>query len=165
MGYLLLLLIVMPLVEIAVFITVGERIGLWPTLGLVVATAFLGAALLRVQGLAALGAARASLARDEFPVTQVFDGLCLLIAAALLITPGFVTDALGLVLFLPGFRAALRRTLWRYLAARGEVRVWTDAEELRTGPRPPGGPTVIEGEFEEIPPEEESEGSGEGPQR
>jgi UPF0716 protein FxsA len=163
MGYLLLLLIGMPLVEIAVFITVGERIGLWPTLGLVVATAFLGAALLRIQGLAALSAARASLARDEFPVTQVFDGLCLLIAAALLITPGFVTDALGFMLFLPGFRAALRRALWRYLVAKGEVRVWTDAEELRTGPTPGGGPTVIEGEFEEIPPEEESEGTRDGP--
>ncbi len=165
MGYLLLLLIGMPLIEIAVFITVGERVGLWPTLGLVVATAFVGAALLRIQGLAALSEARASLARDEFPVTQVFDGLCLLIAGALLMTPGFVTDALGLLLFLPRFRAALRRALWRYLVTKGEVRTWTDADEFRTGPRPRGGPTIIEGEFEEIPPEEEGDGTRDGPGR
>jgi UPF0716 protein FxsA len=161
MGVLLLflLLVGMPLLEISVFISVGERIGLWPTLGLVVATAFVGASLLRVQGLAAVNQARESLARDEFPVTQVFDGLCLLVAAALLITPGFVTDGVGLMLFVPAFRGWLRRGLWRHLVTRGEVRVWTDEEEFRAGPRG-GGPTVIEGEYREIPPDEDRDETG-----
>lgn len=158
--FILLALIVVPLAEISVFVAAGERLGLWPVLGLVVATAFVGAGLLKAQGLAVLQRARASLDHGELPIAEVFDGVCLLLAGAFLLTPGFLTDALGLSLFVPPLRRALRHALWRYLVTHGEVQVWTAEEEGRGGPRRPRGPTVIEGDYREVPPEEGPEGDG-----
>lgn len=80
--------IAVPVIEIAAFIEVGGWIGLWPTIGIVIATAFAGTTLLRLQGLAVLRRFQESASRNELPVTEVFDGLCLLIAGALLLTPG-----------------------------------------------------------------------------
>jgi len=90
-----------PLLEIAVFIQVGGWLGLWPTLALVVLSAMIGAWELRAQGLATLARARAVIDAGEVPTREIFDGACLLIAGVLLLTPGFVTDALGLLLFVP----------------------------------------------------------------
>ncbi|MDP6788603.1 MAG: FxsA family protein [Rhodospirillales bacterium] len=139
----------MPILEIAVFIEVGGRIGLGPTMAVVVATALAGAALLRQQGLATLHRARHSLAEGRLPLTEVFDGLCLICAGALLLTPGFVTDGIGLLLFVPGVRAALRDLLGRRLVAAQP-----------RSPRPDGGP-VIEGEFHHLG--EEEPGGGAAP--
>ena len=154
MGVILLLVMVgVPIVEIAVFMEVGGRIGLWPTLGVVVLTAIAGSILLRHQGLSTLFRVRESLQRGRFPVLEVFDGLCLVLAGALLLTPGFVTDAVGLLLFVPALRALARRRLGRYLRASGRVEAWTDDP----GPRPfgaedPGG-VVIEGDYHEVSPD------------
>ena len=126
-----------PILEIAVFLEVGGRIGLAPTMVVVVATALAGAALLRHQGLATLHRARHSLAEGRVPLTEVFDGMCLIIAGALLLTPGFVTDGVGLLLFVPGLRATLRALLGRRLVAQPR-------------PQPPGGGPVIEGEFQRV---------------
>jgi UPF0716 protein FxsA len=156
--YILLALIFIPLVEIAVFIEVGDAIGLWSTLVVVVLTAMAGTALLRQQGLRTLRRAQESVARHEPPVREVFDGLCLLIAGVLLLTPGFVTDALGSLLFIPVFRTVLGRFLWRQMLAKGEV--WVDGERVDTSGTdgsPPGSGSdgFIEGEFEEV---EENDG-------
>ncbi|SLN21001.1 FxsA family protein [Oceanibacterium hippocampi] len=147
----LLAFVAVPLIEIAAFIQVGERIGLWPTLAIVIATAVVGTALLRHQGLATLGKAQAVIARGEMPVREVFDGLCLIFAGALLLTPGFVTDTLGLLLFVPGLRQAIGGFLMRRLMARGNVFV---AGEFRPGgPQRPDGqrrPGVIDGEYDVV---------------
>ncbi len=147
-------LIVVPMAEIALFIQVGGAIGLWPTLAIVVLTAFAGTALLRAQGTSTLNRARESLDRGVFPVAEVFDGLCLLVAGALLLTPGFFTDTVGLLLFVPAVRGGLRELLWRWLRARGDVRVrfeeMADGEIIEAeyeihdedGPRPGGGPVI-----------------------
>ncbi len=144
MGYILFALFVgVPLLEIAVFVAVGGQIGLWPTLGAVVATALAGSVLLRVQGLSTLYRAREHMERGELPVRELFDGVCLVFAGALLLTPGFVTDGVGLLLFLPPFRAAIRRGLGSLVAARGSVHTFH-------GPGPDGGPpggTTIDGDF------------------
>ena len=140
---LLLALVITPIVEIAVFIEIGGWIGLWPTLAIVVITAMAGTALLRAQGLATLARARQSLARGEFPVRQVFDGACLLVAGALLLTPGFVTDGVGLALFLPPVRDRLRR----WVLASGRIRV--DAGTT-PGPRPDRDDEIIEGDYHEV---------------
>jgi UPF0716 protein FxsA len=132
--------IAIPIVEIAVFIQVGGWIGLWPTLALVVLTAIAGTWLLRLQGLAVLGSIRAQLERGQAPAAELFDGACLLVAGILLLTPGFVTDAFGLVLFVPAVRALLRRALARYIDVRHGA--------VPSGP--PGGPGTIEGEAVEI---------------
>lgn len=151
--YILLALVFVPLVEIAVFIEVGDAIGLWSTLVVVVVTAMAGTALLRQQGLRTLRRAQESLARNEPPVREVFDGLCLLIAGVLLLTPGFVTDALGGLLFVPVLRAVLGRLLWRQMLAKGEV--WVNGERVDTSgtrePPPEGGSgALLEGEYEEV---------------
>ena len=95
------LFIVIPIVEIAVFIEVGGRIGLWNTVAVVIITAMIGTWLLRSQGLKTLESARRNMERQVFPVAELFDGICLLLAGGLLLSPGFVTDAFGFLLFVP----------------------------------------------------------------
>ena len=152
MGLLILLAMIgVPIVEIAVFIQVGGWIGLWPTIATVLLTALVGTALLRQQGFATLVKVRESLEAGRLPMAEVFDGVCLLVAGALLLTPGFVTDAVGFLLFVPPARAAAGRWLTAYLLSSGRVHVRTDdPAPRRDGARPTGGPTVIEGEYEEI---------------
>jgi len=152
--FLFLLFLSVPLVEIAVFIEVGGLLGLWPTIGIVVLTAMLGAMLFRIQGLATLRQAQASLATNVFPAREVFNGLCLLIAGTLLITPGFVTDSLGFLLFFPPFRHFLHHIAERHLMHPP----WPNTPDgPETGPRPSdamGGKTMggktIEGVYWEI---------------
>ncbi len=146
MGLVILLaLILAPLIEIGVFIEVGGALGLWPTLGLIVLTALLGAWQLRVQGLATLTKARSQMDRGVMPARELFDGLCLLAAGALLLTPGFVTDSLGALLFVPPFRDFLRRRAAQHLAEHGEVYVHASA-----GRRPPGDGEVIDGDYRDV---------------
>lgn len=135
-----------PLAEIAVFIEVGDHIGLGPTLALIVLTAIVGATMLRYQGFAVLRRAQQQLDKGTVPVREVFEGLCLLVAGALLLTPGFITDALGALLLVPPVRHLLYRQVRRHL----EVRV--AGGPAPGGPRPSGGPT-IDAEFEEVPDE------------
>lgn len=131
--------LVVPLGEIYVLIQVGGVIGALPTVALVVFTAALGAVLIRAQGLATVARMRQAMDRGELPALELLEGACLLVAGALLLTPGFVTDTVGFALLVPG----LRRALILALAARG----------AGPGGRPPGaagtpGPgRIIEGEY------------------
>ncbi len=150
-------LIGVPLIEIAVFVEVGERLGLWPTLALVVATAMLGTAMLRHQGLSVLARARESLEAERFPVGEIFDGVTLLIAAALLLTPGFVTDAAGFLLLVPGFRRWLGRVLRQRMEARGGFAPSTSRRGAGTRRRQG---RVIDGEYEELRPDGGADGPG-----
>ncbi|HYD29572.1 MAG TPA: FxsA family protein [Azospirillaceae bacterium] len=155
--YLILPFILIPMLEIAVFIQVGGLIGVMPTVALVLLTAVMGMTLLRRQGMATLGRARASLERNELPVQEVFDGFCLVMAGALLLTPGFVTDTLGLALFIPAVRRALRRRLFNVLRRRAEMRVFVNGRAVdpdgvnRPASRP--SPTIIEADFNEVRPD------------
>ena len=127
-ALLLSLFIAIPLAEIAVFIQAGERFGLWPTLGLIILTALLGATLLRYQGLRTLRRVQESLSHGEMPIGEVFNGLCLLIASALLITPGFLTDGFGFALFVPGIRHAIGSGLAKVLMSRKSIHNKTEAQ-------------------------------------
>lgn len=155
--YILLAFILTPIVEITVLIGVGGLIGLWPTLAIVVATAVLGTWLLRAQGLATLARARDSLARNTMPMNEVFDGACLLVAGALLLTPGFVTDAFGFVLFVPPFRSLLRQFITRRLADSSHMSVWIDGEPTPKSPQVNG---IIDGEFREVRPDDDKPSAG-----
>ena len=150
--------IAVPLAEIALFIEVGGVIGLWPTLAIVVLTALVGTALLRAQGLATFARAQAALARGDLPMQEVMHGFFLVIAGALLLTPGFLTDAVGMALFVPAVRSALGRAIRRAALAHAEVRVYTTGAQPqpdRQGEKP--GP-IIEGEAEvEAPPPDDTE--------
>ena len=102
--YLLLALILVPLIEIALFIEVGGLIGLWPTILLVIVTAILGANMLRAQGVAAMRRLQSDLERGADPSPIIVHGAMLLFAGALLLTPGFLTDAVGFTLLVPAAR-------------------------------------------------------------
>ena len=151
--FILLALIAVPIIEIAVFLEVGGRIGALNTILMIVITAMIGTWLLRSKGLQTLQRAQQSLNQNVFPVTEVFDGLCLLVAGGLLLTPGFVTDVVGFLLFAPAIRKFLREIAWSYLARSGQARTWTNAENpMGPGANNPGGkgPGTIDGEFREI---------------
>lgn len=138
---LLSVLIAVPLIEIGVFIQVGGAIGLWPTLGAIVLTALAGSALIRHQGLAILGQARDSFAAGRLPVREIFDGICLLLAGALLLTPGFVTDAIGALFLVPTIRGFIRTAVLTQFLDRHGDRKNGDASARD------GEPTTIEGKY------------------
>jgi UPF0716 protein FxsA len=115
------LLILGPMAEIALLLAVGSAIGVWPVVLLCLASAFLGAFLLRIQGLAALRAVHRDIAEGRVPVEAAADAVFLAIAAPLLMTPGFISDAVGFLLLIPAVRSFLARSalagLRRRLAA------------------------------------------------
>lgn len=126
MAWLILLVFIgVPLSEIAVFIELGERLGLWATLVLIISTAVIGTLILRHQGLQTLNNARESLARNEMPVKEAVDGIFLLIAGALLLTPGFLTDGVGAALLCPPVRRILQAWFRKRLVVGGH---WTAGE-------------------------------------
>ncbi len=136
--------IFVPLIEIGVFIEIGGWIGLWPTLAIIVATAIIGAAFLRQQGLATLLRAQQEMGAGRMPMRELFDGVCLLAAGALLLTPGFVTDAVGFALLIPFVRTTFGRWLWHLLATHGLVHT------RKGGSRGRRGPQIIDAEYEEV---------------
>lgn len=109
--WLLIAFIAVPLIEIGLFIQVGGAIGLWPTLLIVLVTALLGTFLVRTQGALALGQLRSSFSDMRDPTEPLVHGAMILFAGALLLTPGFFTDALGFALLIPAVRSAAYRNI------------------------------------------------------
>ena len=101
---LFILFLLVPLVEIFFLIQVGQVIGAGWTIFLVVATAVIGAFLLRLQGFQTLHRAQRTMQQGQLPATEMLEGLCLLVSGALLLTPGFVTDTMGFLLLMPPVR-------------------------------------------------------------
>jgi len=112
---LFLLFLIVPAVELALLLQIGRWIGLWPTIGLIFATALAGSFLARREGMATWRAFRQRLAEGKLPGRELIDGVLILLAGALLITPGVLTDLLGLIGLLPPTRALIRRYLMRRL--------------------------------------------------
>lgn len=146
MGRLLLLFILVPTLELALLIEVGTRIGLLPTLGLIVATGAAGAYLARRQGLGVLKVIQSDMARGRLPAGPMVDGLIILMAAALLLTPGILTDAVGFLLLIPASRSVLKSFVWKRLKKavqegrmRYEVHVdresWSRSQPIDVTPR------------------------------
>jgi UPF0716 protein FxsA len=132
------LFLLIPLLEIYLLIKVGSQIGALATVFLVVFTAVLGALLLRHQGLYTYAKVQQATARGELPTMAMLEGLVLLICGAMLLTPGFFTDALGFLGLVP----PLRRALILKVLERGVIH----AQQAPPGQRPPGQRT-IEGEY------------------
>lgn len=122
--WLLLAFLAVPLIEIALFIQIGGAIGLFPTLGVVILTAVAGTYLVRSQGLGAISRVQQSFNNMEDPRVPLADGAMILFAGALLLTPGFFTDAVGFALLIPQSRAVIRR----FLAARIKQATFVHAE-------------------------------------
>ena len=115
---LLLLFTIVPLVELFLLVKLGTVIGVGPTVLIVIGTGVLGASLARWQGLGVLRRVSDDLAQGRLPADALIDGLLILIAGAVLLTPGLITDALGFMLLVPQGRALVRRMV----AARMEQR-------------------------------------------
>lgn len=145
--WLLIAFIIVPIIEIALFIQVGGWLGLWPTLAIVVATALLGTWLVRTQGALALSELRGSLSGQSDPTEALAHGAMILVAGVLLLTPGFFTDALGFALLTPPFR----RAAFNYLRKRVKVQSFSTGPQRR--PRTANGANTIEGEFVEVEPD------------
>ena len=140
--YLFLAFLLVPIIEIALFIQVGGLIGLWPTLAIVVVTAVAGTWLVRTQGRLALARLAQSFNELRDPTEPLAHGAMILLAGVLLLTPGFFTDAVGLALMVP----KVRTWVLKYLSTRVQVQ----SVRFGTPPRqPPSGPgDVIDGEYE-----------------
>jgi UPF0716 protein FxsA len=150
--FLVILFIVVPIAELYVIIQVGELIGVWPTIGLLLLDSVLGAALLRSQGRAAWRRFQEALASSRMPAKEVYDGAAIIFGGALLMTPGFLSDILGFFLLVPPTRALLRRFLLglarRYGPARSVFFIYDrrpSSWRRETGTPPPRGPRPSSG--------------------
>jgi len=137
---LFLLFIIVPIVEMWVLIQVGTKIGAFYTIGLVLLTALVGINLLRQQGLSTLWRAQQRMNSGEMPVLEMVEGLLLAIGGALLLTPGFITDAIGFACLLPGLRQLIVARMARHFTV---VQAGYRAESTETQ----GKNQTIEGDF------------------
>ena len=117
---LLILFTVVPLVELALLIKLGDAIGLWPTITIVIATGVLGATLAKSQGTRTVGAIRAQLAEGRAPTEGLINGLLILVGGVVLLTPGLLTDILGFSLLVPFTRDMFRKNLQNRLRKHAE---------------------------------------------
>ena len=155
-----LLLLAMPVVELAVIVQVAGAIGVIETLALLIAVSVAGAWLLKQQGLATWRSLQQTMASGRMPTKEATDGALILLGGALLLTPGFVTDAFGLVFLLPPTRALVKSSFRKLFGAwaikrAGRAGVIYDATvtHVRRGPRreeggvtPSGSPGLSRGE-------------------
>jgi UPF0716 protein FxsA len=140
MGWILLLFTAVPILEMYLLISVGGYLGALPTIALVMLTAVVGVALLRWQGTSMLTRGMARMSSGTLPAQEIAEGMMLGISGALLLTPGFITDAFGFFLLFPPARLLILRLLKRRLKVVGMP---------PESPRQPGSPgETIEGEFE-----------------
>ncbi len=157
---LLILFIGIPLLEIAAFIQIGSVIGLGWTLAGIVATAVIGAFVIRLQGFQVIAEIQRAAAQDEIPVNAVIHGAFLLVAGLLLLTPGFVTDTIGFLFLVPPLRLAIASLAWRRISPHVHtMSTYPGYRQSGPGYRQSGGNAgsgtagdVIEGEAVDITP-------------
>jgi len=121
LGKLFLLFAAMPIIEIALLLEVGDIIGGWNTVAVVIITAFLGATLVRQQGLQTFMSAQTKMQQGQIPNNEVAEGLLLLVAGVLLVTPGFVTDAIGFLFTLPLTRPIFAKWVTKAVLSKFKV--------------------------------------------
>ena len=144
---LVIVFIVVPIAEIALLVRVGTAIGVWWTVALLIADSIIGSLLLRTQGRAVWRRFQATMQAGRMPHREVQDGVLVIFGGALLITPGFISDILGLILLIPPSRAVVRRLVMRSLAKRAANRVNDRGANDRGAPR---GVWDVEGTATEV---------------
>ncbi len=148
------LFIIIPLVELYVIIAVGEEIGALWTVILVLLTAVIGVNLLRIQGMSTLARAQRSMAQGSIPAMEMMEGIALAVAGVLLITPGFITDAIGFLCLFPATRRAIIRSIMARVSLQtgfggfqsGQHQHHKPGSESAEG-KPPKVGRTIEGEY------------------
>jgi UPF0716 protein FxsA len=134
-GVLLVLFLILPIVELYVIVQVGQSIGVLPTLALLILLSVAGAWLVKREGLGVWVRFRSQVERGALPTNELLDGILILLAGALMLAPGFVTDAVGILLLIPPSRAVVRSLLSRRFRARLDA-------ATAAGFRGPGGTFV-----------------------
>jgi UPF0716 protein FxsA len=157
--------IIIPIIEITVLMQVGALLGVWPTIAIVILTAWVGAKYVRQQGIATLNSVQEKMAQGQMPSDEIVTGLVLLVAGVMLVTPGFVTDFLGLSLLIPAVRQAIAGSVKSHITtnsasqqsfqfnSEGNVYEHEDATEQQDSPfqahiKPPHKAKTLDGEFE-----------------
>ncbi|MFN4154287.1 MAG: FxsA family protein [Paracoccaceae bacterium] len=141
------LFLIIPLVEIALFITIGGWLTLWPTLALVLLTGIVGTALMRWQGLKVLAELRGDMGQLSNPLSPLAHGALIVVAGLLLLTPGFFTDTIGFLLMAPKVREAVIA----FVGSRIRTQTFGTQTHNPHDARSPGqGPNVIDGEYFEV---------------
>lgn len=152
MGKLFLLFAILPIIEIALLINVGEIIGGWNTVGIVIITAFVGAYLVRKEGLSTLTTAQQKMQSGAMPGQEMAEGFLLVIAGVLLVTPGFVTDGIGFLLSMPLTRPLIAKSLLKQLTVKvvnGQQQAhFYHQQQWSNQPYTQQEEDIIEGEFE-----------------
>lgn len=143
----LIIFIVIPLIELGIFAAVSDHIGLGSALLFALFTAILGGSLVRMQGLQTIMSMRGSMDKGQMPVSELFDGFCIVAAGALLITPGFLTDAIGFSLLVPALRSFLKHIIKNHTKWTMEAGGFA-SHDFST--RRQGDPDIIEGEYENL---------------
>ena len=145
MAVLFLLFIVVPIVELVLIIQVGQAFGAWNTVGLLIIDSLVGAWLVKHQGLGLLKRSRERLQKGEMPSDEIFSGIAILFAGALMLTPGFLTDAVGLIILIPPIRSIAIAGIRRNFRSRAtntsatwNLEVW-NSEDLDDEQEPPFG--------------------------
>lgn len=151
---LMLIFIIFPLLEIAVLIEAGELIGFWPTVLILMGAAFLGLFVIRQQGMSIVGRMLGAMNEGRFPLEPMLDSYVLTTAGFLLIMPGLISDAIGLLLLVPPIR---------HLAVRSVVGEYPSGAQPQPGPQPreerrSSRPIVIEGTYERIDDDDDDKG-------
>jgi UPF0716 protein FxsA len=157
---LIVVFIIVPIAELYVLIQIGSAIGILPTIALLILDSVLGAALMRSQGRAAWMRFNRALAEGRMPGREVMDGALVIFGGALLLTPGFLSDFLGLILLLPPTRAIVRTVLVRRFAGRVMTSAASGAQSrmgriftFETDGRPGAqDDDIVEGTAREVPP-------------
>ncbi len=147
------LFLVIPIVEIYILLEVGDLIGAFPTIILVVLTAVIGAGLLRQQGLSTLARLQQNMGQGKLPAQEMIEGVLLAVGGALLMTPGFVTDTMGFLCLLPFSRKFIAQAIMKRSADKFKAGVNAQMGGFTYqshNDKRPDEPNVVEGEFTEV---------------
>ena len=157
---LLIAFLLVPLVEIGLFIQIGGFIGLWPTLAIVVVTAIVGAKLVQHQGSGVLARLQSSFQDLRDPSEPLAEGAMILFSGALLLTPGFFTDAVGFALLVPGVRRAIIARVRSRMAFVDMNARQTGEAPFEQGTHSSAKSTIVEGDYDVVDPEDEPKSPG-----
>ena len=140
-------LILIPVIEIAVFILLGDFFTFWQLISITLATAFIGISIIKKIGLQTLYEAQDQLKTNVLPIEEIYKGIFLVISAAFLLTPGFITDLFGFLLFVPSFRNIFRAIVTESLVANVNLDAYMKHNNSKSTT---AHYTTIDGEFERV---------------
>ena len=144
---LLALFLLVPIIELYVMVQIGKVIGLGVTILIIFITAFIGAKLTKAQGIQAIKNGRSALMSGKLPHKEVIDGVLIIIAGAVLLTPGFLTDLLGFSLLIPNLRSSYRELLINYFKTRIVIHRSSKNNNKKSKPDETDAQAILEAEI------------------